>query len=256
MLSRLGIISMVILLAGVLFSGSGCSSQPSGLNTSLGQKFNLKFGQTASITGEPLQITFQDMLGDSRCPTGVTCIWEGEVTCRLGINYQGTSVQQTLVRRGSGPEYATADFNTYQINFGVQPYPQAGKTISKSDYVLNLVIVKKPALTGGILVTFNVVGETYKVFITNKQTIDQVFALEAGTSEAKIPNAKLVRGTDYNAPWSWHTDPQDIQMVDITAELYDGRPSDVENDLNYWLDTVKRFAPWAATIADIQDLRK
>jgi len=44
-------------------------------------------------------------------------------------------------------------------------------------------------------------------------------------------------------------------MVDVTAELYDGRPSDVENDLNYWIDTVKRLAPWSDHIINIQGLR-
>jgi len=44
-------------------------------------------------------------------------------------------------------------------------------------------------------------------------------------------------------------------MAEFTIELYDGLPSHVENDLNDWVGTVKRFAPWNAKITAVQDYR-
>ncbi len=111
-------------------------------------------------------------------------------------------------------------------------------------------------LKGGLLVTFDVTGERYSVLIKNPDTIEQVLALERGESSAAIPNGRLVKGqVSYNQPWSWHIDPQDIAMSDFTIELYDGLPSHVEGDLDYWLETVGRFAPWQATIVSIEDYR-
>jgi hypothetical protein len=111
-------------------------------------------------------------------------------------------------------------------------------------------------LSGGILATFDVIGERYSIFISNPATIQQVLALKAGTASASIPNGRLVRGqVFYNKPWSWHIDSQDIAMVDFTIEIYDGLPSHVQNDLNYWLDTVGRFAPWQAKLTAVQDYR-
>ncbi len=110
-------------------------------------------------------------------------------------------------------------------------------------------------LHGGILVTFAVQGETMKVWITNQQTIDDVFAVYEGRSSATIPNGKLVRGSAYGNPWSWHLDPEDIEMASMTIELLDGLPSHVEENLDYWIDTVGRFAPWRANIVGIQDWR-
>ena len=96
------------------------------------------------------------------------------------------------------------------------------------------------SLSGGILATFEVQGESYRIFITNPATIDQV----------------LARGqVSYNQPWSWHIDSEDISMVDFTVEIYDGLPSHVENDLDYWLDTVGRFAPWQAELTSVEDFR-
>ena len=111
------------------------------------------------------------------------------------------------------------------------------------------------SLSGGILATFEVQGESYRIFITNPSTIDQVLALQAGNG-SPIPNGKLVRGqVSYNQPWSWHIDSEDISMVDFTVEIYDGLPSHVENDLDYWLDTVGRFAPWQAELTSVEDFR-
>jgi hypothetical protein len=110
-------------------------------------------------------------------------------------------------------------------------------------------------LNGGMLATFDVQGETYKIFITNKTTIEQILTLQKGSSQASIPNGKIVRGKEYNEPWNWHIDSEDIQMVEMTIEISDGRPSDVEADLDYWVDTVKRFSPWSAKLIKVEDLR-
>lgn len=94
-----------------------------------------------------------------------------------------------------------------------------------------------------------------RVWITNAKTIEDVFAAHQGRSRATIPNGKLVRGRAYGNTWSWHLDPEDIVMSEMTVEIYDGLPSHVEADLDYWIDKVKRFAPWNAKIVSIEDLR-
>ena len=112
------------------------------------------------------------------------------------------------------------------------------------------------SLSGGILVTFDVGGESYSVFITNEETIEDVFAVRHGESNATIPSGRLVRGSvDYNEPWSWHVNSEDIVMSELTIELCDGLPSHVEADVDYWVDTVERFCPWSAKIAEIRDFR-
>ena len=113
-----------------------------------------------------------------------------------------------------------------------------------------------PSLSGGILVTFDVNGEMYRIFIKNEETIEQVFAVQRGESQATIPSGKLSKGSVwYNGPWSWHIDSEDIHMADVTMELCDGIPSHVEADLDYWVNAVGRFCPWNATIVQIEDFR-
>ena len=107
--------------------------------------------------------------------------------------------------------------------------------------LLVLYSCSKPtySISGGILVTFDVEGETYRIFITNKDTIEEVFAAQRGDSQATIPNGKLINSSvAYNQPWSWHIDSEDIHMAENTIELSDGLPSQVEANLDYWVNSV------------------
>lgn len=112
-------------------------------------------------------------------------------------------------------------------------------------------------LEGGVLATFRVSGEEFRAWVTNEATIQQIFDLESGESAANIPNGALLEGpgpADHNAPWSWHLDPEDIEMAELSVEVCDGRPSLVESLREDYL-TVGRFCPWGAELVGVQDLR-
>ena len=131
-----------------------------------------------------------------------------------------------------------------------------GLTVILLVALLSGCIRSESSLCDGIVVTFAVGGEIYNVFITNEDTIEDVFAVQRGESQATIPSGRLVEGSKcYNLPWSWHVDPEDIHMAEFTIELCDGLPSHVEKDLDYWVKTVERFCPWSATIVHIEDYR-
>jgi len=114
------------------------------------------------------------------------------------------------------------------------------------------------ALSGGIVATFGAVDEQFKVWVTNPQTIEQILSLQRGDSSANIPNGVILRGpgkADHNVPWSWHLDPEQIEMAEITVELCDGTPSLVEEELDYFVETVGRYCPWSAQLVAVEDYR-
>ena len=102
-----------------------------------------------------------------------------------------------------------------------------------------------PDLKGGILMTFDVVGEQYSIFITNAETIDKVMLnWNNGRTAGGIPAGRVVKGEEpYNKPWSWHIDPEDIHIVDTTVEIQDGLPSHVEADVEAWIQSRVYFLP-------------
>ena len=113
-------------------------------------------------------------------------------------------------------------------------------------------------LRGGTLATFDVDGERFRVWVTNPETIEQIFALQAGTSQASIPSGRLRQGPGrggHNAPWHWHLDPQEIGMAEVTIELCDGRPSYVEAHRHEFIDQVGSYCPWAARLVAVLDCR-
>jgi hypothetical protein len=48
------------------------------LPASLGEPFTLGPGQSAALIDGELYLVFTGILGDSRCPAGVWCWWEGD----------------------------------------------------------------------------------------------------------------------------------------------------------------------------------
>jgi hypothetical protein len=111
---------------------------------------------------------------------------------------------------------------------------------------------------GGVLATFEVTDETFRVWVTSSETIEQLYALQRGESMANIPNGPIHRSPgqgDHNAPWNWHLDPELTQMAEITIELCDGAPSFVEANVDYFIDEVGQYCPWAAELLELEDFR-
>lgn len=117
---------------------------------------------------------------------------------------------------------------------------------------------EQEALSGGIQATFDVVDDQFRVWVTNPQTIAEILNLERGASSANIPNGVILRGpgeADHNQPWSWHLDPEQIEMAEMTVEVCDGSPSFVEEELDYFVETVGRYCPWSAELVAVEDYR-
>lgn len=113
-------------------------------------------------------------------------------------------------------------------------------------------------LRGGIVATFDVGGERFRVWVTNRATIRQIYALQRGTSTANIPSGKILPGPGrarHNAPWHWHLDPNDISMADVTIEVCDATPSYVEAHRAEFIHNLGRYCAWGARLVGIRDYR-
>ena len=93
-----------------------------------------------------------------------------------------------------------------------------------------------------------VVDETFRVGVNDPVQIDSLAARLASGAEGNVSGRLVAGHGDVNEPWSWHLDPETVHVADVTAEVCDGRPSFVEDDLDYWLGTVKQYCPWGAKV--------
>ena len=111
------------------------------------------------------------------------------------------------------------------------------------------------ARAGGAFVSFSIVGESLNVWVTNGAFIERAKELLAtGGRQVPVFNT-LVDGADCDPQWSWHPDPQDVEFADAAIELCDGRPSYVEANKDYWINTVGTFCPWSAIVTAVDDRR-
>ena len=136
---------LLVLLCLVL-TASSCS-RLADVQALLNEEVCLSVGQHASITGEDLAVTFEEVTEDSRCPNNVTCVWAGRVSCVVGLTHAGFSYRMKLTEPGLTSEYATEVYEEYKLAFHVTPYPEAGKEIPDDTYRLHLIISKLPEPT-------------------------------------------------------------------------------------------------------------
>ena len=119
-----------------------CGCTDNRVKAELGQEFSLAIGQSAMITGENMEITFEEVTEDSRCPKGVECVQEGIVVCRMLITEGTTSYGIDLAQTGLSTGYTQETYRSYRFTFKVEPYPEPGKDILSSEYRILLEISK------------------------------------------------------------------------------------------------------------------
>ena len=100
----------------------------------------------------------------------------------------------------------------------------------------------------GAVVTFRVVNETFRVHLLDERRIDAAHQAANGGA-ARIPIGRVVAGTGVNVGWSWHL--EDVEFAELTTEVCDGRPSDVEREGITFGGG--RFCPWTARVISIEE---
>ena len=133
---------LLLTIIGIILA-SGCIQEEI-VNAKLNAPFQLKFGQEALIENESLQIRFLNVTEDSRCPSGVQCIWEGQATVVVQA-IKGEIVRNvSLTIRGEGKDGSDKEFDGYEIKLvNLAPYPEAGSGIAPSSYTATLIVSKE-----------------------------------------------------------------------------------------------------------------
>lgn len=102
----------------------------------------------------------------------------------------------------------------------------------------------------GALFELEVSGESFHARVTNPSAVEDLEERMSAGVEGVV-SGTLARGDGgFNASWSWHWTPESVHAPDMAIEVCDGRPSFVEDDLDYWVDTVGQFCPWGATVVE------
>lgn len=133
------------------------------------------------------------------------------------------------------------------------PSPTVGPTAAPTTIPTATPAAPTPGGTpsGAAIVTFSVVGETYRILLTDPADIDIANRLLAGEEAPGIPSGRIVRGEPgVNTGYSWSIDPDSVEFADVTIEVCDGLPSHVEDGTL----TGDQYCPWSAEVVDVQPI--
>jgi hypothetical protein len=98
-------------------------------------KVILKVGETVKFSDSSVKLT--RVFDDSRCPTGVTCIWAGTVNIEVEI-FDGSVTTKQVINLGK-----SVKTKNQNISFvSATPYPKQDVSVLEKDYVITLEVLK------------------------------------------------------------------------------------------------------------------
>jgi hypothetical protein len=110
----------------------------------------LTIDQKVCANKKGMQLVLKEVINDSRCPEGVSCIWAGEVTAIVSVYKDSNVVEETtMVLSLKSAEDNKKWFASYlpskQKNIkiiAVVPYPKKGVRINSKDYYIKIAYAK------------------------------------------------------------------------------------------------------------------
>ena len=97
----------------------------------------IPLGETVTIGG--LQITFFEVVEDSRCPKNTTCVWEGKIAFKVKVN---STIKELTLQGANVPNLLDEDSKKITV-IQVTPYPDAEIPPAERDAYCLLVIENK-----------------------------------------------------------------------------------------------------------------
>ena len=136
---------LAVVLLSLFICPVACASSPVGPDTSqdTGTRLALAAGEARRVPETDFTLTFVRLVADSRCPTGATCIREGDATVLVRVDRPGSAAADlTLHTSGPGSGDVVVD-NVLVTLIDVMPYPREDQTPRPEEYRVTLLIRRK-----------------------------------------------------------------------------------------------------------------
>lgn len=102
----------------------------------------VRHGESVAAASGALEIRFEFVASDSRCPKGETCVWEGDAIVVLSVRAPGQPpARLELHTSARGP--SSVGYDGWTIGLAtLEPYPVSGRTIVAAEYVATLNVTR------------------------------------------------------------------------------------------------------------------
>jgi hypothetical protein len=113
-----------------------------------GKEFKLKVGEVARVSEAGIKVSLERVVEDSRCPTGVQCVWAGNGKVSVKLSKEKGDAVSVELNTYAGPKSGT--YQGYEVKLvSLDPYPKDGVKTSKDAYVATLMVCRDCGDTGG-----------------------------------------------------------------------------------------------------------
>jgi len=118
----------------VLVLAPACDSPSAPSDVAVGEEFTLAIGEAARVGQDALNLGFERVAEDSRCPSDASCVWAGQVVVEVSL---GGS--RRLLKLDE-----PADSDGYRARLlRVAPYPSSAAPIEASQYRATFVVEQR-----------------------------------------------------------------------------------------------------------------
>jgi hypothetical protein len=130
------------LVLAIGLASAACLSSPSDVRVPLGRDFTLAVGQSVLVGTTGLRISVAGVASDSRCPTSVQCVWEGDATVAVAVTDASTGpASYALHTSDRFPREAM--HQSYKVSLvRLDPVPSSPTHLALSDYRVTLVVAR------------------------------------------------------------------------------------------------------------------
>jgi hypothetical protein len=132
--SRLSPLGLGVLL----LAACGCSHAATETGAALGERFALAPGESVSIGGEPVTITFERIVSDNRCAIDVVCIVAGEARASFRWKRRGRPADSFELDTDRNSTTVVGDSRVTLL--AVSPAPRSTVRIDPGAYRVELVV--------------------------------------------------------------------------------------------------------------------
>lgn len=109
-----------------------------------------KVKQNSCFKGKGYKLVLKEVLADSRCPQGVTCIWAGEVSAVVSVYKDSEFIEDKKLVFSTNNDTVNLKWITPYLDesqrainsLTIEPHPHVGKVIKPKDYYLKIGYMK------------------------------------------------------------------------------------------------------------------
>jgi len=100
-------------------------------------------GESLRVPDTTVTVRFEEVTEDSRCPTGTTCIWEGDAAVRIGFTIPNAPPASYVLHTSQRFAQKAEHGGTSVLLVTLVPHPTANGETRRDEYRVTLLIERK-----------------------------------------------------------------------------------------------------------------